>query len=91
MSPREYATPIHPISDDLTQLHYGVPYMTPEEEDKLDWRPNQYDPPSQQQHQDPPSTSHAPPPPPDQAPPEDQDFATNLADQFFTPPPGFKF
>lgn len=94
MPPREYATPLHPISDDLSQLHYEVPYMTPEEEeeeDKVDWRPNQYDPPSQQQHQDRPSTSHAPPPPPNQAPPEDHDFAANLANQFFTPPPAFEF
>jgi hypothetical protein len=90
MSPRSEDVHLHQPFEDLDkwhQHHYGVPFITPEDdEDDGDWGQGQSVPPLQRPDQS--SSSHAPPPPPGHAPSNDQDFAAAFTEQFFTPPLG---
>jgi hypothetical protein len=97
-APRSPDVPLHPPPQEINEWHqqtYGVPFMSAEDEEGEDEEffddREQYVPPPHQG--DPgPSSSYPPPqdpsgsyPPP--ANPGEENFAANLASQFFDPSP----
>jgi hypothetical protein len=96
-APRSPDVPLHPPPPEINEWHqqaYGVPFMSAKDEDEEEEYFDdceQFAPPP---HQGDPGQSSSYPPPhdpsgsyPPPAQPEEENFAANLATQFFGPPP----